>query len=97
MDEGGEKERRREAGLLPGCSAFQQHLSVGCLTSQQHASISQGRICSYKFTCCHIEEEVADQTFHLTKSQYSDTGPTSPSVDPISPSAWQGSRWSANF
>ena len=46
---------------------------VGCLTSQQHASVSQGRICSDSFTCCHTEIEVADQTFHLTQSQYTDT------------------------
>ena len=26
---------------------------VGCLTSQQQASVSQGRICSDNFTCCH--------------------------------------------
>ena len=25
------------------------------------------------------------------------TGPTSPSADPITPGAWQGSHWSANF
>ena len=72
-------------------------LLVGCLTSQKHASVSQGRICSDKFTCCHTEIEVADQTFHLTQSQYTDTGPTSPSADPITPGAWQGSHWSANF
>ena len=36
-------------------------------------------------------------TFYLTKSQYIDTGPTSPSADPITPGAWQGSHWSANF
>ena len=72
-------------------------LLVGCLTSQQHASVSQGRICSDNFTCCHTEIEVADQTFYLTQSQYTDTGPTSPSVDPITPGAWQGSHWSANF
>ena len=72
-------------------------LFVGCLTSQQHASVSQGRICSDNFTCCHTEIEVADQTFHLTQSQYTDTGPTSPSADPITPGAWQGSHWSANF
>ena len=42
-------------------------LFVGCLTSQQHASVSQGRICSDNFTCCHTEIEVADQTFHLTQ------------------------------
>ena len=47
-------------------------LFVGCLASQQHASISHGRI-SDNFTCCHTEIEVADQTFHLTQSQYADT------------------------
>ena len=67
------------------------------LTSQQHASVSQVRIYSDKFTCCHTEIEVADQTFHLTQSQYTDTGPTSPSTDPITPGAWQGIHWSANF
>ena len=72
-------------------------LLVGCLTSQQQASVSQGRICSDNFTCCHTEREVADPTFYLTQSQYTDTGPTSPSTDPITPGAWQGSHWSANF
>ena len=72
-------------------------LFVGCLTSQQHASVSQRRVCSGIFTCCHTEIEVADQTFYLTQSQYTDTGPTSPSADPITPGAWQGSHWSANF
>ena len=72
-------------------------LFVGCLTSQQHASVSQGRICTDNFTCCHTEIEAADQTFHLTQSQYPDTGPTSPSADPITPGTWQGSHWSANF
>ena len=72
-------------------------LLFGCLTSQQHASVSQGRICSDNFTCCHTEIEVADQTFQLTQSQYTDTGPTSPSADPRTPGAWQGSHWSANF
>ena len=72
-------------------------LLVGCLTSQQRASVSQGRICSDKFTCCHTETEIADPTFYLTQSQYTDTGPTSPSTDPITPGAWQGSHWRANF
>ena len=66
-------------------------LFVGCLSSQQHASVSQGRICTDNFTCCHTEIEAADQTFHLTQSQYTDTGLTSPSADPITPGAWQGS------
>ena len=68
-----------------------------CLTSQQHTSVSQERICSDNFMCCHTEIEDADQTFHLTQLQYTDTGPTSPSADPITPGAWQGSHWSANF
>ena len=70
---------------------------VGCLTSQQHASVSQGRICSDNFTCCHTEIEAADQTIYLTRSQYTDTGPTNPSADPIPPGAWQGSHLSAIF
>ena len=69
---------------------------VGCLTSQQQASVSQGRICSDNFTCCHTEIEVADQMFYLTQSQYTDTGLTSPSADPITLGAWQGNHWSAN-
>ena len=72
-------------------------LLVGCLTSQQQASVSQGRICLDNFTCCHTEIEVADPTFYLTQSQYTDTGLTSPCADPITPGAWQGSHWSANF
>ena len=35
-------------------------LFVGCLASPQHANVSQGRICSDKFTCCHTEIEVAN-------------------------------------
>ena len=46
-----ERERERERDVV-----------AGCLTSQQHASLSQGRICSDSFTCCHTEEEVADRT-----------------------------------
>ena len=83
---------------LPICSTPTQRevcLLVGYLTSQQHASVSQGRICSDNCTRCHTE--VADQTFYLTQSQYTDTGPTSPNADPITPGAWQGRHWSANF
>ena len=49
------------------------------------AGVSQCRICSDNFTCCHTETEAAYQSFHLTQSQYTDTGPTSPSTDPITP------------
>ena len=83
------------------CLTSQQHASVSqgriCLTSQQHASVSQGRICSDIFTCCHTEIEVADPTFYLTQSQHTDTWPTNPSSDSITPGAWQGSQWCANF
>ena len=48
----------------------------------------------HNFTRCHTEIEVADPTFYLTQSHYTDTGPTSPSADP---GAWLGSHWSANF
>ena len=68
-----------------------------CLTSQQHATVSQRRFYSDNYTCYHTEIEIAHQTFYLTQSQYTDTGPTSPSADPIMPGAWQGSHWSANF
>ena len=71
-------------------------LFVGYLSSQQHASVSQGRICSVNFTCCHTEIEVADQTFYFTQSQYTDTGLTSPSTDTITPGVWQGSHWITN-
>ena len=64
---------------------------------QQNAAVSQGRVCLDSSTCCHTEIEVEDPTFYLTQSQYTDTGPTSPSTDPVTPSAWQGSHWSANF
>ena len=93
MGEGGGGGGRAGWGVEGG----RELLFVGCLTFLQHASVSQGRICSEKFTCCHIETEIADPTFHLTQSQYTETGPTSPSTDPITPGAWQGSDWSANF
>ena len=51
----------------------------------KHASVFQGWICSDDCTCCHTEIEVADPTFYLTQSQYTDTRPTSPSADPFTP------------
>ena len=59
--------------------------------------VSQGQVCTDNFTCCHTEIEAADQTFYLTQSHCADTGPTSPSSDPLMPGAWQGSQWRANF
>ena len=88
-----ERERARKRERERGVGGL---LFVGCLTSQQQASVSQGRICLDNFTCYHTEIKVADQTFYLTQSQYTYIGPTSPSADPIAPGAWQGSHWSAN-
>ena len=34
--------------------------------------------------------------FFFIQSHYTDTGPTSPSADPITLGVWQGSHWSAN-
>ena len=80
------------------CTCCHTELLVGwLLTSQQRASVSQGRICTDDFMCCHTGTEVADPTFYLAQSQYTDTGPTSPSADPITPGAWQSSHRSANF
>ena len=59
--------------------------------------LSQGRICSDSFSCCHTEIETANQILYLTQSQLTDNRPTSPSADLIMPGAWQGSRWSAIF
>ena len=44
-----------------------------------------------------IVRAVADQTFYLTLSRYTDIGPTSPNAAPITPGAWQDSQWSASF
>ena len=79
-----------EGGLTDHVSKGSLFCFVGCLTSQQQASVSQGLICKDNFTCCHAEIEAADQTFYLTQSQYTDTGPTSPSTDPIIPVASKG-------
>ena len=40
---------------------------VAYLTSQQHAGVSQERICSDK--CCHAEIEVASPACYFTQSQ----------------------------
>ena len=51
---------------------------------------------SDNLTCYHAEMEIADQTYYFTQSQYTDTGPTISSADPITPGAWQGSHWSVS-
>ena len=60
---------------------------VGSSTSQQHAHKGKRRIRPGNFTSCHTETEVADETCNLTQLQYTDTGPTSLSADPLTPAA----------
>ena len=72
-------------------------LLVARLMSQQHATVSPEPILSNNFRCCHIEIQTADQNFYLNQPQYTDTRPTSPSADPTTPGAWQGSHWSTYF
>ena len=54
--------------------------------------VSQRWICFDNCTCCHTEKDVADQTCYLTQSPCPDTGPTSPSADPLMPGACQGNH-----
>ena len=72
-------------------------LLFGCPASEQHANVFQGWICTDTCMCCYTQIEVADQTFFLTQSQYTDIGLTSPGADPITPDTWQGSHWRAHF
>ena len=77
------EDRRKEVRKKENRSARESRvysLLVGCLTSQQHASVCQGRICSDNFACCHTEIEVADPTFYLTQSQYIDTSRPVPAL-----------------
>ena len=60
-------------------------LLVGCLASQQQASVSQGHICSENCICRHTETEAADQVFNFNQLWYTDTQLTSPTADPIMP------------
>ena len=62
-------------------------LLLGCLTSQQHATYLRGGSAE-NITCCHTELEISDQTFHLTQSLYTDSRPTSPNTDLLTPGTW---------
>ena len=63
---------------------------VGCLTSQQHASVSQGPICSHNFMCCHTETKLVNQI--SISPSHSKLTPSQP--DPTIPDGWNGSHWS---
>ena len=66
--------------------------------SQQHTSPSQGRTCSGNFTLLpHWDRSCRSNSLPHQSHRILDTGPTSPSADPITPGAWQGSHGDANF
>ena len=50
-------------------------LLVDCLTSQQQASVSQGRICSDNFTCKQLSKQSGDAIFHEPIKAYMITKP----------------------
>ena len=77
----------------------QSLLFVGCLLNIPATQyVSQGHISSDNSTCCHTQNlQKKTTTFYLTQPQYTDIGPTSPSVDPIMPNAWHGKNLSTNF
>ena len=58
---------------MGGCCKL---LLAGCITSQL-VYLRDGS------ARCHVEIEVADQTFYLGKSQHADAEPTSPSFNPL--------------
>ena len=53
-----------------------------CFMSQQHASVSHGRIFSHQDRSCR-------SNFLSHPSQFTDTWTTCPSADPVTPGAWQ--------
>ena len=52
--------------VLTGGGGVGGGLSIGCLMSQQHSTVSQGWTCSDNRTCCRTAREAADQTSYLT-------------------------------
>ena len=71
---------------------------VASLTPKEHASVSQVGSAQTAVRAATLSEvKLLDLTCYLALSQYIDTGPTSPSTDPMTSSPCQGSHWSANF
>ena len=74
-----ERERERERFVLFVC------LLVGCLTSQQHASVSQGRICTDR-ECCTGSGHLP--TFKIYSTQRYNTARIAQSLLPLSAVLW---------
>ena len=80
FDTGKRRDRERDAVRV---------LLVGCLKSQQYASVPLGQICSNNCTCCYTKTEVADQT-PLWPSHCTDTRPAISCTYPKTPGTLQG-------
>ena len=89
---------------LVGCLTFQQHACLfvgwlaGCLTSQQYDSFLVGWLFNVPaFLDLSVGRAVTPAKLQikicLTRSQYTDTRPTSPSAGPITAGTWQRSHW----
>ena len=59
-------------------------------------TVPQGRIRWDSYKCYYTQIQTEDHICCLTHSQYTDTGQTSPSTDPIAPVGWWGSHQSNN-
>ena len=53
--------------------------------------------CRDSLTCCDSTKEAADHTCYFTKSQNTDTRPTSLSTNLVRPGTWQGSHKGTTF
>ena len=70
-------------------------LFLSSFTSEQHTKGISGTVlllCMWR----HTEIQVADPTCYISKSQNSETRPTSPSTDAVQPGMWQGSHQSTS-
>ena len=83
--------RAHEIGSPP---ALEFAMFVVCLTSQQHASVSQGWICSDNCTCCHTEIEVCRSNSHPVTVYWCPANQSQPW--PYNARCLAGSHWSAN-
>ena len=86
---------RRLFSLLITMGTGMVCLLVGCLTSHQYASVSRNGSAQTILRAATLRQKL--QIELSIRSKYTDTDQTSPSTDTITPGAWQGSHWSANF
>ena len=69
----------------------------GCATSQQHAECISGTALLWEFYVLPHWDRSYRSNLYPVWSQYSDTGPTSPSANLNVPSIWQGTHLSTSL